>query len=92
MSDWTDTELVAAHERLVKRFHGESFRNSAAILQCEVTALREALEITLPLLKEEQEMYEHSFPPEPNAMEETILTTYSEVIERVESTLTAIPK
>jgi len=89
-TDWTKEEILKAGDALIKEYG--SLQAHPIILQCRVNALRDALEMALPLLKEEKAVCERSFLPNPNCEEEEILTKYTDVIEVAERALARKPK
>ena len=92
MKTWRDAHV----EAVLKAFDWNNDPNMtvhvslALNLQCEVTALREALNEALPLLKEELQCLERSFLPEPNKDESDLLVAYRQSTAKIEELLTRI--
>jgi hypothetical protein len=92
MADWTKEEKHAAGVALSWRLGTSVQPKEIVALQCEATALREALEEALPLLKEELETLKRSFLPSPDKDESDLLVAYTQSTETIQGLLIRIPK
>jgi hypothetical protein len=89
MEDWSKEEIEEAKKRICKVHSGLVYPFVVG-LQCEVIALRGALQDALPILEEELKTLERSFLPVPDEAESILLATCKRSTEQIQRLLIRI--